>query len=148
MNARLAYNDYKSPTWESIELTSDLSSHRSFWTAVLQFATADGADAVLFRLDSEEDCLAIEVGSQVFPMEPPPAEYRQELLATAHRLATKGLIRFMWNRLAAITHRSRYVGRILVETPDGFKPWFVYRLTDGLRIQRKISPAAPPSREP
>ena len=58
MSEVLTFADYSEPDWGEIELSGDWASYRKFWAAVLQFPTADQADAVVFDLDLGEECLA------------------------------------------------------------------------------------------
>lgn len=60
--------DYDAANWGEIELSSDTNTHRAFWSAVLQLAAADSAQCVTYKLDREEDCLAVEIDGQEFVM--------------------------------------------------------------------------------
>jgi hypothetical protein len=70
MATTLSVDDYNAPDWGPLVLSGHWPSFRSFWSAVLQLATADHADAVVYRLDLGEDCLGVEVGGQTHVMDP------------------------------------------------------------------------------
>jgi hypothetical protein len=123
---------------DTLELSEDLKTHRAFWVAVLQFATADGADAAYFRSAQGEDCLAVYVDNQRYLMMAPPAEYRTILLQVAKRLA----VGRRWAILRPLVSRLRLsipLGAIDLETPFGIATWFVFSMREGLRFERTAS---------
>jgi len=132
MGARLTFADYCEADWGPVELTDDIQAYRTFWAAVIQYATADGGSTVHYRLDGGDDCLAIEIGGAICPMQPPPKEYRRELLLAAKRLASGSWIR----RLFSLMHRTIQLGSINLETPWGAVTWHVHRVHSGLCMTR------------
>src|SRR5687768_16477949 len=117
----LADFDVRREYW--IELTEDEQSSRSFWSAVLQFAVADNADAVEYRLDRGDDCLALDVDGGLHPMFPPPDEYREQLLHAVRTFALGGALGAAIWRLQRPFQRSDYLGAIPVETQMGIVEW-------------------------
>ena len=141
MIALFTFADYSEPDWGAIDLCDDGTSYRKFWAAVLQFATADQADAVLYDLDRGDECLATVIGDETYPMDPPPVEYRDDLLVAARHLAASrpplGAVHFLL-RIFGLSH---YLGKFEVQLPEHTVSWSVYGLSNGLSIQRLVGVA-------
>lgn len=141
MGAYLTMDDYCEPGWGAITLCEDPLSDRSFWAAILQFATADGGVAIYYDLDAGEDCLAIEVDGDKYSMMPPPPELRSRLLAAARRLACAASMRSPFRWLYALLPGRHYLGRIALYAPYGDIVWDVYGARRSVCF-RRASPAA------
>ena len=139
MSATLTFANYSDQDWSSLDITSDWVSYRAFWSSVLQFATADEASEVYFRLDQGEDCLTVRVDGEKFAMEPPPVEFRQVLHTAACKIASGGTFAFLMRRCIRLFTRSCYIGDILLEAYQGTERWAVYWETYGVRMARKLS---------
>lgn len=136
MDTILTFADYNKPDWGSIDLSADQKFCRAFWAAVLQLATADNAQIVYFRLDDDANCLVVKIDGQTFTMEPPPVEYRQELLAAARRMASGGRLKIVFQAFRRMLNRTDCLGTIFLETSSGEVPWNVYDELRGLRLER------------
>lgn len=136
MRNLLTFADYFSTDWGSIEIADDESSHRAFWTAVLQFAAADGATEIHYDLDKGSECLSIVIDGEGYAMEPPPSEFRVDLLTAAHRLATGSFFCLVFRRFLNLIRRDDIIGQILLEVPDGKIAWAVIDQRQGVRIER------------
>ncbi|MCA9186405.1 MAG: hypothetical protein R3E01_35100 [Pirellulaceae bacterium] len=132
----LTLADYPGPPWDSIELSEDQRSYRAFWAAVLQFATADGADEVIFDLNCGYGCLATVINEATHTLVPPPAEYRDCLFAFARRLAAGGPIRSAARYWSRVLDRSDYLGRITLRVVGRNVDWSVFALSRGVRMRR------------
>jgi hypothetical protein len=134
--ARLTRNDYSAADWGDIELCASWASYRTFWAAVLSFAAADNADAVYYRESADDKCLGVKVGDDGYLMEPPPKEYRRDLLTAVKRLAGGGVVGVLYHQVVGVLTRSTYRGHVVVETPQGDAHWQVHTFPNGVRLQR------------
>lgn len=132
MGAHLTFADYSEPDWGAIELCEDAQAYRTFWSAVLQYATADNGSAVYFQPDAGENCLTIEVSGDVYSMTPPPKEYHQSLIRAAKRLASSSWL----GRIASSVRPRRQIGSLTLEAPGGTVIWHVYNQGSGLKMAR------------
>jgi len=131
MGVRLTLDDFNSDP-EAIDLDGRGQSSRTFWAAVLRSANDDLADVIHFRLDRGDDCLALEIRGEIYPLTPPPAEWRPFFLSAARRMAAGGLVRSMARTLWRRLRRSDYLGTISLESPVGIENWRVEAVPDGL----------------
>ena len=115
MSTLFTLADYSEPDWGAIDLCDDGTSYRKFWAAVLHFATADQADALLYDLDCGDECLATVIGDETYPMNPTPVEYRSELLVAAQHLAVGGAPLGAVHFLLRIFGLSHYLGQFEVQ---------------------------------
>jgi hypothetical protein len=138
MVARLNRKDYDfcAGEWGDVELSESWASYRAFWTAVLSIAAADNAKAVYYRQSDDDKCLAVEIGEEGYGLDPPPKEYRRELLTAVKRLAAGGGAGVAYRWFVGQLTRSTYRGRIVLETPRGDVHWEAHAFPDGIRLDR------------
>ena len=136
MGDRLLLADYSDSEWGEIELSENWASYRAFWAAVLQFAAADGADAVAYCPELGEDCLSTRVDGKPCIMNPPPEEYRRDLLAAARWLAAGGAMQAYVRRWRQWIFPATGLGTIDLETPGGKIEWRVSGDLKGLILWR------------
>jgi hypothetical protein len=122
--------------WGPLDLSDDPECARRFWTVVLQYAIADGGEAVHFRLDRGDDCLGIEIAGTTHFMVPPPVEYRTSLLRAARHLAAGDLLTMTVRTIVAKFRPSAALGRIYVEIPGAVVEWAVRDFLDGVCFKR------------
>jgi hypothetical protein len=136
MSTLLTFADYCDPNWGLIELANNETSIRAFWTAVLQFAAADGATAVHYDLNLGSECLSVEMDCHRHVMVPPPREFREDLFAAICRLAVRNDLRLAFRRLLHLVGNEGLIGRILLEAPAGQIVWLVFAESQRIRIER------------
>lgn len=93
------------------------------WPIVLAMAVRDGATEVHYhpwRTDAGGDALSYLTGGIRYGLVTPDAESKQQLIATARRLAAPGLFARIWSYVA-----SSAVGRVKLVAASGSSDWCV-----------------------
>ena len=121
---------------KEVALRPDPRSHREFWATVIHLATVESASEIRYRLDAGDDCLSIKVDGCVHAMNPPPVEYRRDLLTSLRRLARDGLLGELFTRLFPKSRSQRPFGIISFERWSEIARWHAYNDGAGVTLKR------------
>ncbi len=135
MHTVLNTADY-GPSSREIELSDSRISHKAFWATLFEFAAEEQACMLIYDLDYGDDCLGVWVDTHKHILEPPPLEYRSDLLAAGRRLVLGGKLKMAFRLLFYGFDEIDRLGLLLANSPRQQTKWHAYSLPNAIWFSR------------
>jgi hypothetical protein len=94
--------DDELPIGETLDLSDDDVSCRSFWCNLLDYAWAERVEEVDFCPAKRDDCITVSIGERTYPMIPLPYEAQEMYLRYAQKIV---LGRFWFTLLVQLNRK-------------------------------------------